>query len=132
MWVPPCSRGRWTPVDMADEEAGREEASRRESSGGEEAQGRKEAPQEVGAGAVKNKKKRSKRTVETSPRLFQCLVISSALLTGGIHGVCLGWFSMKSTHPNSKAIPLKAGPRICLGKDFAYRQMKILTIALMR
>ena len=28
-------------------------------------------------------------------------------------------------------IDLQAGPRICLGKDFAYRQMKILSIALL-
>ena len=27
---------------------------------------------------------------------------------------------------------LQAGPRICLGKDFAYRQMKIMAIALLR
>lgn len=26
----------------------------------------------------------------------------------------------------------QAGPRICLGKDFAYRQMKILSAVLMR
>ncbi|XP_074341210.1 cytochrome P450 704C1-like isoform X2 [Apium graveolens] len=31
-----------------------------------------------------------------------------------------------------KFIAFHAGPRICLGKDFAYRQMKILTIALLR
>ncbi|KAL1806868.1 hypothetical protein ACET3Z_029936 [Daucus carota] len=30
-----------------------------------------------------------------------------------------------------KFIAFHAGPRICLGKDFAYRQMKILTIALL-
>ena len=27
---------------------------------------------------------------------------------------------------------LQAGPRICLGKDFAYRQMKIMSTALLR
>jgi len=27
---------------------------------------------------------------------------------------------------------LQAGPRICLGKDFAYRQMKIVSMALLR
>nr|GMN30288.1 hypothetical protein TIFTF001_046415 [Ficus carica]GMN30301.1 hypothetical protein TIFTF001_046417 [Ficus carica] len=31
-----------------------------------------------------------------------------------------------------KFIAFHAGPRICLGKDFAYRQMKILSIALLR
>lgn len=27
---------------------------------------------------------------------------------------------------------MQAGPRICLGKEFAFRQMKILSIALIR
>lgn len=27
---------------------------------------------------------------------------------------------------------MQAGPRICLGKDFAYRQMKIVSMALLR
>lgn len=31
-----------------------------------------------------------------------------------------------------KFIAFNAGPRICLGKDFAYRQMKIVSIALLR
>ena len=29
-------------------------------------------------------------------------------------------------------VSLQAGPRICLGKDFAYRQMKIVAMALVR
>lgn len=32
----------------------------------------------------------------------------------------------------SLCINLQAGPRICLGKDFAYRQMKIVSMALLR
>lgn len=31
-----------------------------------------------------------------------------------------------------KFVAFHGGPRICLGKDFAYRQMKILTMALLR
>ena len=33
---------------------------------------------------------------------------------------------------NSCFTDICAGPRICLGKDFAYRQMKIVAIALLR
>ncbi|XP_060218690.1 cytochrome P450 704C1-like [Lycium barbarum] len=43
------------------------------------------------------------------------------------------WFKDGSFQPESpfKFIAFHAGPRICLGKDFAYRQMKILATALL-
>ncbi|KAJ6879243.1 hypothetical protein NC652_032728 [Populus alba x Populus x berolinensis] len=44
------------------------------------------------------------------------------------------WLNNGIFQPESpfKFIAFHAGPRICLGKDFAYRQMKILSIALLR
>lgn len=44
------------------------------------------------------------------------------------------WLNSGIFQPESpfKFIAFHAGPRICLGKDFAYRQMKILSIALLR
>ncbi|KAJ0054483.1 hypothetical protein Pint_00284 [Pistacia integerrima] len=44
------------------------------------------------------------------------------------------WLSNGIFQPESpfKFIAFHAGPRICLGKDFAYRQMKILSMALLR
>ncbi|KAK4371937.1 hypothetical protein RND71_007321 [Anisodus tanguticus] len=43
------------------------------------------------------------------------------------------WLKDGIFHPESpfKFIAFHAGPRICLGKDFAYRQMKILAMALL-
>lgn len=44
------------------------------------------------------------------------------------------WLNNGIFQPESsfKFIAFHAGPRICLGKDFAYRQMKIVSIALLR
>ncbi|KAJ9171292.1 hypothetical protein P3X46_014680 [Hevea brasiliensis] len=44
------------------------------------------------------------------------------------------WLSNGIFQPESpfKFVAFHAGPRICLGKDFAYRQMKIVSIALLR
>ncbi|KAH7519551.1 hypothetical protein FEM48_Zijuj08G0049000 [Ziziphus jujuba var. spinosa] len=44
------------------------------------------------------------------------------------------WLSNGIFQPESpfKFVAFHAGPRICLGKDFAYRQMKILSTALLR
>ncbi|KAJ0110485.1 hypothetical protein Patl1_00301 [Pistacia atlantica] len=44
------------------------------------------------------------------------------------------WLSNGIFQPESpfKFIAFHAGPRICLGKDFAYRQMKIVSMALLR
>ncbi|PON56766.1 Cytochrome P [Trema orientale] len=44
------------------------------------------------------------------------------------------WLINGTFQPESpfKFVAFHAGPRICLGKDFAYRQMKILSIALLR
>ncbi|KAJ4724130.1 putative Cytochrome P450 [Melia azedarach] len=44
------------------------------------------------------------------------------------------WLKNGVFQPESpfKFIAFHAGPRICLGKDFAYRQMKILSMALLR
>lgn len=44
------------------------------------------------------------------------------------------WLNNGSFQPESpfKFIAFHAGPRICLGKDFAYRQMKIVSIGLLR
>ncbi|XP_022757124.1 cytochrome P450 704C1-like isoform X2 [Durio zibethinus] len=44
------------------------------------------------------------------------------------------WLNNGVFQPESpfKFVAFHAGPRICLGKDFAYRQMKILSIAILR
>ncbi|KAL5792546.1 hypothetical protein ACOSP7_001140 [Xanthoceras sorbifolium] len=44
------------------------------------------------------------------------------------------WFKNGIFQPESpfKFVAFHGGPRICLGKDFAYRQMKIISIALVR
>ncbi|KAL2337432.1 hypothetical protein Fmac_011878 [Flemingia macrophylla] len=44
------------------------------------------------------------------------------------------WLKSENFQPESpfKFVAFHAGPRICLGKDFAYRQMKILAVALVR
>ncbi|PON40897.1 Cytochrome P [Trema orientale] len=44
------------------------------------------------------------------------------------------WLNNGVFQPQSpfKFTAFHAGPRICLGKDFAYRQMKIVSIALIR
>ncbi|GAV75694.1 p450 domain-containing protein [Cephalotus follicularis] len=44
------------------------------------------------------------------------------------------WLNNGVFQPESpyKFVSFHAGPRICLGKDFAYRQMKIVSIALLR
>lgn len=44
------------------------------------------------------------------------------------------WLQDSTFQPQSpfKFIAFHAGPRICLGKDFAYRQMKIVAMALLR
>lgn len=44
------------------------------------------------------------------------------------------WLENGNFQPESpfKFIAFHAGPRICLGKDFAYRQMKIVSVALLR
>ncbi|KAH7577809.1 hypothetical protein JRO89_XS01G0302500 [Xanthoceras sorbifolium] len=44
------------------------------------------------------------------------------------------WLKNEIFQPESpfKFIAFHAGPRICLGKDFAYRQMKIVSMALLR
>ncbi|XP_050237704.1 cytochrome P450 704C1 [Mercurialis annua] len=44
------------------------------------------------------------------------------------------WLNNGIFQPESpfKFVAFHAGPRICLGKDFAYRQMKILSMALLR
>ncbi|XP_017975798.1 PREDICTED: cytochrome P450 704C1-like, partial [Theobroma cacao] len=44
------------------------------------------------------------------------------------------WLNNRVLQPESpfKFITFHAGPRTCLGKDFAYRQMKIVSIALLR